>query len=249
MLRALSKGIAPLALLAALLLGGGNSGQAADDFKIEEGYTSLFNGKDLTGWKYIPMAKESLEGKTETPDKRFEVKDGIIIVNEKDANGKGGIKDLFTIKEYNKAFNLRLEFRAAPKADSGVYLRSSGAQLQVRDYPTVGPYPKVKFHNGDWNMLDITVTGPVYTTTVNGKAVSPKDSLEVSVKDGKPTAKLNGQDVEIANIQVSAGDAALCKCNDEVIEKAMKVPFKGGIGLQAEVGKFEFRRIRIKEMP
>jgi hypothetical protein len=248
MLRALSKGAA-LGLLTALLLGSSTTGQAADDFKIEEGYTSLFNGKDLSGWKYLPMSKESLEGKTETPDKRFEVKDGIIVVNEKDSNGKGGIKDLFTIKEYNKAFNLRLEFRAAPKADSGVYLRSSGAQLQVRDYPTVGPYPKVKFNNGDWNMLDITVTGPVYTTTVNGKAVTPKDSLEVMVKDGKPTAKLNGQDVEIANIQVSAGDAALCKCNDEVVEKAMKVPFKGGIGLQAEVGKFEFRRIRIKEMP
>ena len=28
----------------------------------------------------------------------------------------------------------------------------------------------------------------------------------------------------------------------------MKVPAKGGIGLQAESGKFEFRRIRIKEM-
>jgi hypothetical protein len=31
----------------------------------------------------------------------------------------------------------------------------------------------------------------------------------------------------------------------------MKIPLtsKQGIGLQAELGKFEFRRIRIKEMP
>jgi hypothetical protein len=28
----------------------------------------------------------------------------------------------------------------------------------------------------------------------------------------------------------------------------MNVPAKGGIGLQAESGKFEFRRIRIKEL-
>jgi hypothetical protein len=48
---------------------------------------------------------------------------------------------------------------------------------------------------------------------------------------------------------VTVGPAAECKCNGEVLEKAFKVPAKGGIGLQAETGKFEFRRIRIKEMP
>jgi len=223
--------------------------QAADDFKFEDGYVSLFNGKDLTGWVYPGVKGKPLDGQTETPDKRIEVKDGIILVNEKDKDGKGGIKDLFTAKDYNKGFNLRMEFRAAPKADSGVYIRSSGAQLQVRDYPTVGPYNKVKFNNADWNQLDITVSGPVYSATVNGKAVSEKDVLELIVKDGKPHAKLNGQEVELSQIQVGAGDAALCKCNGEVIEKAMKCPSKGPIGLQAETGKFEFRRIRVKEMP
>jgi hypothetical protein len=29
----------------------------------------------------------------------------------------------------------------------------------------------------------------------------------------------------------------------------MKVPEKGTIGLQSEIGKFEFRRVRIKELP
>ena len=184
--------------VAAGMVGAGN---AADDFKVEDGYTSLFNGKDLTGWRYPGMKGAELEGKTETPDKRIEVKDGVILVNEKDANSKGGIKDLYTVKTFDKDFHLKLEFRAAPKADSGVYIR--GPQLQVRDYPTVGPYKKVKFKDGDWNELEITVKGT----------------------------------------------AAECKCNGEVIEKAMKVPDKGGIGLQAETGKFEFRRIRIKEMP
>jgi hypothetical protein len=171
-------------------------GRSADEFKLEEGYTSLFNGKDLTGWKVGRGGKVELAGKTEALDGRFEVKDGVILVNV----GKG-IKDLYTVKEYNKDFHLKLEFRAAPRADSGVYIR--GPQLQVRDYPTVGPYKKLKnFKDGGWNELDITV------------------------KDGK----------------------ALCKCNGEVIEPAMKVPAKGGIGLQAEVGKFAFRRIRIKEL-
>jgi hypothetical protein len=175
--------------------------RAADDFKVEAGYVSLFNGKDLTGWKVGKTGKEPLDGKTEAADRRFEVKDGVILCNEKDANGKGGIKDLYTVKDFNKDFHLKLEFRAAPRADSGVYIR--GRQLQVRDYPTVGPYKNLKhFKNGDWNELEITVKG----TT------------------------------------------AECKCNGEVLENAFKVPAQGGIGLQAEAGQFEFRRIRVKEM-
>jgi hypothetical protein len=171
--------------------------RAGDDFKIEEGYTSLFNGKDLTGWKIGKNGKQPLGGKIEAANKRFEVKDGIIVVNE----GRG-IIDLYTVKDFDKDFHLKLEFRAAPRADSGLYIR--GPQLQVRDYPTVGPYKKLKkFKDGGWNELDVTVTGT----------------------------------------------AALCQCNGEVLEKAFKVPAKGGIGLQAETGKFEFRRIRIKEVP
>jgi hypothetical protein len=44
------------------------------------------------------------------------------------------------------------------------------------------------------------------------------------------------------------GTEATCKCNGEIIGKPIKVPEKGTIGLQSEIGKFEFRRIRIKEL-
>jgi hypothetical protein len=223
------------------------AGQAADDFKVEDGYTSLINGKDLTGWRYPGAKGETLDGKTETPDKRIQVVDGVIVVNEKDDKGKGGIKDLYTVKEYNGNFHLKLEFRAAPRADSGVYIR--GPQLQVRDYPTVGPYKPKSFKNGDWNELDITVKNNVVTTTVNGKLLTEKDVLELTVKDGKTEAKLNGKPLTVTNFQVNTGAVALCKCNGEVIEEAFKAGVKGGIGLQAETGKFEFRRIRIKELP
>jgi hypothetical protein len=182
--------------LAAACFSVGETTLGADDFKIEAGYTSLFNGKDLSGWQY-GKKKEKVEGMTETSDKRFQVKEGTIV-----ANVGRGIQDLYTVKNFDKDFHLKLEFRAAPRADSGVYIR--GKQLQVRDYPTVGPYKNLKhFKNADWNELDITVKGTV----------------------------------------------ARCLCNDEVVEEAFPVPAKGGIGLQAEVGKFEFRRIRIQELP
>jgi hypothetical protein len=226
------------ALAAVLLTVAAGAASAADDFKVEEGYTSLFNGTDLTGWR---LGKQTLDGQTETADKRFQVAGGVIVVNE----GKG-IKDLYTTRDFARDFHLKLEFRAAPRADSGVYVR--GPQLQVRDYPTVGPYKKVKFNSGGWNELDITVKAGVVSTTVNGRTLTPQDVLELTVKDGKPEAKLNGKPVPVTAVNVSVGPAALCKCNGEVIEPAMRVPAKGGIGLQAETGKFEFRRIRIKEL-
>ena len=167
----------------------GSSVGMADDFKTEEGHISLFNGKDLTGWR---LGSAKLDGKTETKNKKWHVDNETIIID----GGGGG--DIYTIKEFNQDFHLKLEFRAAKGADSGLFIR--GPQLQVRDYPRAGPYKKVKFNDYDWNELDVTVRGKV----------------------------------------------ALCKCNGEIIEKAFKVGAKGGIGLQSETGKFEFRRIRIK---
>jgi hypothetical protein len=224
--------------------------RADDDFKPEPGYTSLFNGKDLTGWRYAG-SKEVLEGKTETGDKRFEVVNGVIVANEKDAKGKGGIRDLYTIRDFNKDFHLKMEFRASLKSDSGVYIR--GPQLQVRDFIRRNEQKQLKkFKNDDWNELDITVKNGVITTNVNGKALTDKDVLEMTVKDGKPEAKLNGKEVEIKSIQVAINAVATCLCNGEALSpKTMNIPMKStqGIGLQAETGKFEFRRIRFKELP
>jgi hypothetical protein len=229
-------------LLAAVLVAAA-TGRAQEPPKVEEGFTPLFNGKDLTGWRY---KKDPLDGKTDTADGRFEVKDGVIVANAKDNKSKGGIKDLYTVKNFAKDFILRLEFRAAAKADSGVYIR--GAQLQVRDYPTVGPYKPKGFKKADWNELEIIVKGKVLVTKVNGKALSDMDTFALTVKDGMPSAVLNGKDIALTAVQLSYGPAAKCKCNGEVIEKAFAIPAQGGIGLQAESGKFEFRNIRVKEL-
>lgn len=225
------------------------TGQAADDFKLEDGYTSLFNGKDLTGWRWPGAKGVVLDDKTETPDKRIQVVNGIIVVNEKDDKGKGGIKDLYTVREFAKPFHLKLQFRAGLKADSGVYIR--GPQLQVRDFPRFGgEFSKVPgFKLDDWNDLYITVTPPSSKTTVNGQTLTDKDVFELSFKDGKPAAKLNGKDITVTAYQYQAQVCyAVCKNNGELLTKTMAVPLKGGIGLQAESGKFEYRRIRVKEM-
>jgi len=236
-----------LAVFITLVLAMGPSA-TADETMPEEGYISLFNGKDLTGWRYTAAPKVSLEGQTATPDGRITVEDGAIVMNEKDAKGKGGIRDLYTIQNFPKSFRVKMEFRAGLKADSGVYVR--GPQLQVRDYIRRNEQKHLKkFQNDGWNELDITVRNSVVTVTVNGRTLTPKETLEVTVKDGKPEARLNGKDVDIKKIDVAIGPVAECLCNGERLETMRNIPANGGIGLQAEAGKFEFRRVRIKELP
>ena len=207
-----------------------------------DGFESLFNGKDLTGWKYY--AETDLTGKTATADGRFTVKDGVIIAEV----GKG-IKDLYTAKAYNGNFHFKVEFRAALKADSGVYVR--GPQLQVRDFPRRGEMKQLtKFKNDDWNELDIVVTANKLLTKVNGKSLAPTDALEVSVKSGTATARVNGKEIDLSKLEVVHTAIAHCTCNGQFMED-MAVPnaSEKGIGLQAETGKFEFRNVRIKMLP
>jgi hypothetical protein len=197
-------GLGFLGLLAAPLV----AADVADDFKLEEGFASLFNGKDLSGWQYgpVPVTKkpiiEKLDGKTATKEKVFEVSEGSIV-----ASGKR-IMALYTAKEYNKDFHFKLEFRTTadkPKNNSGLYLRGPQLQLDaVTEGGLTGVFKKLKkFKPGDWNEIEITVKGT----------------------------------------------EAICQCNGEQIGKPMKIPATGTIGLQSEYGRFEFRRIRIKEMP
>lgn len=136
-------------------------------------FTSLFNGKDLSGWRYPGQKGKALDGMTQTADARVEVKDGAIVMNAKDAAGKGGIKDLYTDKVFDKDFVLKLQFRAGPRADSGVHIR--GKQLQIRDFIRRNEQKHLKnFKDDDWNALEITVKGTEATFTVNGEPLKPE---------------------------------------------------------------------------
>ncbi len=45
------------------------------------------------------------------------------------------------------------------------------------------------------------------------------------------------------------GGFAHCVCNGEVLEDAMKLPATGSIGLEADRGQMEYRKLRFKEQP
>jgi len=219
---------------------------ADGQFEVEDGFTSLFDGKDLTGWEY-KGSKEDLDGKTATADDRFAVDNGAIVARAKDKNGQGGGKDLYTIKKFAKAFHLKLEFRAEEKAASGVYVR--GTLLKVNDFIRRNEQKQLKkFAKDDWNLLEIVVKNNVLVTAVNDRPLAETDTFEMSYKDGKATATLNGKAIDPKKVSVRYTSVAVCTVNGEPLE-TLTVPATGAVGLRAEDGKLEFRRIRIKEQP
>lgn len=165
----------------------------ADDFEPEAGFEMLFNGRDLTGWGYRPTSAEdiaardrwhksdpnaaewpivtervSFEGKSVSDDGRFMAKNGRLVVTTPTEGRK--IQQLWTEREFPKDFVLKLEFRATPNADSGVYIR--GPQLQCRDYVLAGPYKELKdYKPQDWNEIVVEVKGNVARCTCNGEVL------------------------------------------------------------------------------
>ena len=146
---------------------------AADSFKLEAGFVSLFNGKDLSGWCYRDGARtdekvaDAFDGKTAATDSRFSAKDGVLIVHSRLPRLA---QKIWTTKEFPKDFVLRLEFRAAVNADSGIFIRKP--QLQCRDYLVAGPdkYKTLKKYRAqDWNEIEITVKDGVAHCTCNGE--------------------------------------------------------------------------------
>ena len=169
-----------------------------DYFTPEPGFESLFNGTDLTGWGLRPTTaadKESaqrwqasdpnaaawpvvdqtmpFDGRTSSPDGRFQAIHGRLVVTTPPEARR--IQQIWTKREFAKDFVLKLEFRATPNADSGVYLR--GPQLQCRDYALAGPFTNLtKYKPQDWNEMIVTVANGLATATVNG------EKLEVETK-------------------------------------------------------------------
>ncbi len=152
----------------------------AEDWTPEAGFTSLFNGKDLTGWCFREKTKkddpspgkilDKHEGKTEAADAGlYIVKEGAIAVTfPAEADKLTG--QIYTEAEFSKNFILKLEFRASVNADSGVFIRKP--QLQCRDYLVAGPYKELKrYKPQEWNQMVVEVKDGVAHCTSNGEVI------------------------------------------------------------------------------
>ena len=166
----------------------------------EKGYVSMFNGKDLTGWKGLvgnpitraKMTEKELASKQVEADakatKNWCAKDNSIVFN-------GAGDNLCSTKQYGD-FEMIVDWRITKKGDSGIYLRGS-PQVQIWDTSRVevgaqvgsgGLYNNQKNRSnplkvadnpiGDWNHFYIKMVGEKVTVTLNGILVVDNVTLE-----------------------------------------------------------------------
>jgi lysophospholipase L1-like esterase len=171
----------------------------ADSFQPEPGFESLFNGHDLTGWGYRKTSDEErasiekwraaekkmppypivetptdFKGESASADGRFRAINGRLTVTT--PHDPRRIQRIDTTADFPTNFTLRLDFRATPNADSGIFLR--GPQLQCRDYTLAGPYKNLKnYKPQDWNTIEVTVRKNKARCTCNGEIL--EDALEL----------------------------------------------------------------------
>ena len=174
--------------------------QKATAFTPDPGFVSLFNGNDLSGWCFRPTTEAMRKGRSrwlgrdpknapawplvdkitpmesrqQSEDGRYAAIAGRLVVTTPPEGRK--IQQLWTFKEFSGDFTLKLEFRATPNADSGVFLL--GPQLQCRDYALAGPYKDLKeYRQGDWNELMVVARDGKARCTCNGEVI--EEAFEV----------------------------------------------------------------------
>ena len=152
---------------------------AAEQCADDEGWISLFNGEDLSGWQ---------NARKPDAENKWLVEDGLL-TNKDHANNIG------TIGNY-KNFCLKLEYKIVAKGNSGVYLRgrvevqildSHGKEKLVHgdDGGIYGQYaPAVNASNpaGEWNTLWACYKGDTLIVKLNGKIV--QDSVTIAKRTG-----------------------------------------------------------------
>lgn len=148
---------------------------AAD--KVEKGFTSLFNGKDLTGWK-ISDANENT----------FSVKDGAIVAHGKRSHA-------FYDGPFNqhdfKNFELKVDVMTQPVSNGGIYFHTAyqdsgwpdkGFEVQVNNSFTKDPRKTGGLYmvqdnmngvaeDGKWFTEHIIVKNNHVTVMVDGKKI------------------------------------------------------------------------------
>ena len=222
----------------------------------EAGFTSLFNGKDLTGWK-VPAGDNG----------HWKVVDGVIDYDA-ESEAPANDKSLWSEREFAN-FVLRVDWRikstpyinpgvpiilpsglhkkdadgkeirtSVPDSDSGIYLRgNSKAQVNIWGWP-IGSGEVYGYRMDD--KMPPEVRAGVTPKRIADRDIGAWNTFEITMRGDRLTVVLNGQEV-ISNAQLP------------------DVPARGPIALQHHGSKkggvwtsppslVQFRNISIKEM-
>jgi hypothetical protein len=229
-----------LAIGAVLGVGSVISAEAADNVP-PPGFTALFNGKDLAGWKGLlkqPLdsparrakltAEESAAAQKEADEVMragWRAENGMLIFN-----GKG--RSLCTAKDYGD-FEMYVDWKIEPHGDSGIYLRGS-PQVQMWDpftQPTM--YGSEVGSGGLYN----NEKSPKNPAKVADKPIGQWNTCYIKMVGDKVTVKLNGQ-VVVDNVTL-----------ENYWERDKPIYPTGQIELQNHGSTLWFKNIYIREIP
>ena len=188
----------------------------------DDGFTPMFNGRDLTGWE--------LRGYKQAAAEQWSFTDGVLRAK----NGQGW---LATTREYEN-FVLRLDWRIPTNGNSGVFLRvpplkdkeepwTAGVEIQVLDDTGPSYVGKIKPYQ-----FSGSIYGVVAPTKAKYRGTEQWNSFEITCRGAKMSVVFNGE--EIASADMDTTPALQTRAR------------KGVLGLQNHGSSVEFRNVRIK---
>lgn len=216
-----------LVLLLVVLFGGFDSATLAQSTaKSEAGFTTLFDGQSLTGWKLVRGRGPG-----------YVIKDGTLVCP---LDGGG---NLYTAKEYAN-FVFRFEFKTEPGGNNGVGIRAplegdaayQGMEIQILDDGHEKYKGKIKSEQHHGSVYDVI---PARTGFL--KPAGEWNEEEIMVNGSKIRVTLNGViilDADLSTVQ----EEAVLKKHPGLQRKA------GHIGFLGHGSLVELRNIRIKEL-
>ena len=194
--------------------------------EINEGFESLFNGKNLDGW----------QGNLTD----YYAENGEMIVDPK----MGGHGNIYTAKEYSD-FNFRFEFQLTPAANNGLGIRAPlegdaayvGMEIQILDDsdPVYANLHEYQYHG--------SVYGVIPAKRGFQKPVGEWNTEEVIVKGTHIKVILNGVTIVDGDFKEASKNGTLDKKDHPGLLRE-----KGYIGFLGHGSELKFRNLRIKDL-
>ncbi|MCI0423439.1 MAG: DUF1080 domain-containing protein, partial [Acidobacteria bacterium] len=193
----------PIAVIVVLLFGAMVNAQQLTEQETKNGFESLFNGKDFTGWRFNSGKEDN-----------WEVKDGLLVL-------KGGSDHLASEKDYGD-FVLRFEWRAEKKGyDSGFFIRSGksvgvnqvhmaeGGAGSLSGVSGAKAVPELQKPPGEWNVWEITCVGDRVKFVVNGKKAWEGTGLKPA--RGYFGIQAEGHHIDFRNFRIKEIKSPYCR--------------------------------------
>lgn len=198
----------------------------------DKNYLSLFNGRDLTGWKGLvgdpvkrsqmspaALAQEQVRADS-IMNAHWRAEDGLLVFDGQ------GFHHICTAKDYGD-FELLLDWKINKNGDSGIYLRGC-PQVQIWD-PAQWPEGSGGLYNNQKH--------PSKPLKCADKPVGEWNTFRIRMIDDRVTVDLNGERV-VDNVVM-----------ENYWERHKPIYPWGQIELQAHNTPLYFRNIFIKELP